>query len=889
MPLTPRSEPTDERSRQRRLRGSASGRRASGRSVFGRRAFGRRGLGLVGVAALLVTAVGAPSIAATGTLTYSCTTAIGNKDMATTYDTDVPSVMHVGDPAVTIKVTENVTTDASLIGQAYTFLGARTSEASTSPSISLNGTATTVNMVAPLTPINSGQPLVSSYVGTWGTFTPTTPGTYTFVAPTSTTTHSILHKSDGSVANAADSTCTIAASTDRTIDTFTVLAKTVTATATTTSLTLPSGPTYPSDTATITANVAATGGANPTGKVNFTVNGATYSGTVSNGVATATLPALAAGDYPVTAAFVPADTTFNASTATAKTLTVSPAVVANSPSLALTKIATLNDTDGDHKADLGETITYTFNAQNTGTAAATSVALEDPTLTAASISTSCPATTLAAGASMTCTASGPYAVTSADVAAGSVANTATLSGAGTGSATAHTSTPTDATVVPVGPDGLTLTGTSHLVDTDGNGLGDAGEQVTYSYTATNTGSTTLTSVSLDAPALAAAGLTVSCSSATLAPGASTTCAASGPSLITQAVVDGGTLAVTATASGKNPAAAPVTSAPVRISTPLDQSATVSLIKKVTATGDVNGNGIKDNGDTISYGFTVTNTGAVTLTGVSVSDPLLAGVTCPAGALAPGSSVTCTASPLVITSAQVETGAVTNTATATAQPPTGAITSSAPSTTVTPLDRTGVLVVTAKVASQSDVNHNTRTDAGDSVQYAVSVTNTGSAPITGLSVVSTLGSLNVSCPTATLASGATEICTAAPYTITATDVASGHVTNVVNASATDAGSAAVRGSATVLLAISNEVTVPTGPGPVTQPTPTPTAPPTATAPPTTTPPVVTTPTTPNLPTTTTPTVTLPNTGGPSKLVLRLGLGLFGGGAWVLFATRRRRHA
>jgi hypothetical protein len=171
MPLTPRSEPTDERSRQRRLRGSASGRRASGRSVFGRRAFGRRGLGLVGVAALLVTAVGAPSIAATGTLTYSCTTAIGNKDMATTYDTDVPSVMHVGDPAVTIKVTENVTTDASLIGQAYTFLGARTSEASTSPSISLNGTATTVNMVAPLTPINSGQPLVSSYVGTWGTFT----------------------------------------------------------------------------------------------------------------------------------------------------------------------------------------------------------------------------------------------------------------------------------------------------------------------------------------------------------------------------------------------------------------------------------------------------------------------------------------------------------------------------------------------------------------------------------------------------------------------------------------------------------------------------------------------------------------------------------------------
>ena len=70
------------------------------------------------------------------------------------------------------------------------------------------------------------------------------------------------------------------------------------------------------------------------------------------------------------------------------------------------------------------------------------------------------------------------------------------------------------------------------------------------------------------------------------------------------------------------------------------------------------------GDVISYGYTVTNSGNVSLTGpVTVSDDK-ATVTCPAGGLAPGGFITCTASH-VVTQADLDAGFVTNIASASA--------------------------------------------------------------------------------------------------------------------------------------------------------------------------------------------------------------------------------
>ena len=85
------------------------------------------------------------------------------------------------------------------------------------------------------------------------------------------------------------------------------------------------------------------------------------------------------------------------------------------------------------------------------------------------------------------------------------------------------------------------------------------------------------------------------------------------------------------------------------------------------------------GQVISYGYVVTNTGNVTLAGpFSVSDDKATDESCPATAtLAPGASITCTAS-YTITQADIDAGSVVNVASAT----NGSVTSPVDTATVT---------------------------------------------------------------------------------------------------------------------------------------------------------------------------------------------------------------
>ena len=98
---------------------------------------------------------------------------------------------------------------------------------------------------------------------------------------------------------------------------------------------------------------------------------------------------------------------------------------------------------------------------------------------------------------------------------------------------------------------------------------------------------------------------------------------------------------------------------------------LSITKTSTSHPDGNGDGVADTaakpGDTIDYTITTTNTGEVVLTGVTVTDTLLADLACTwpgtPGTLAVGASVTCTGS-YELTQADVDAGTVDNTATAT---------------------------------------------------------------------------------------------------------------------------------------------------------------------------------------------------------------------------------
>src|SRR5437870_5599417 len=70
--------------------------------------------------------------------------------------------------------------------------------------------------------------------------------------------------------------------------------------------------------------------------------------------------------------------------------------------------------------------------------------------------------------------------------------------------------------------------------------------------------------------------------------------------------------------------------------PLAQNPLIELVKDGSF-NDENDDGFADAGETISYSFTVTNTGNVTLFGVTVTDPIITVSGGPLASLAPGVS------------------------------------------------------------------------------------------------------------------------------------------------------------------------------------------------------------------------------------------------------------
>ena len=204
---------------------------------------------------------------------------------------------------------------------------------------------------------------------------------------------------------------------------------------------------------------------------------------------------------------------------------------------------------------------------------------------------------------------------------------------------------------------------------------------------------------------------------------------------------------------------------------------LTLTKSDDGVTDLDGNG-PDAGDSVAYSFAVTNTGETTLSDLTVTDPMVGDVSCPATTLDPGEVMTCTAG-YVLTQADLDAGAVVNTATATGTPPFGVAVSTTDSVTVS-LERTGGLDF-AKGAEVSG-----RVSAGDDVPFTFTVTNTGNVTLSDITVTDPMTGA-VTCPSTTLAPGDTVVCTAAPYTVTDADVTAGEIRNTAVVTALAAGS------------------------------------------------------------------------------------------------------
>ena len=420
------------------------------------------------------------------------------------------------------------------------------------------------------------------------------------------------------------------------------------------------------------------------------------------------------------------------------------------PALTIVKTAT----PGTYEA-VGQAISYSYLVTNSGNVTLYNISVVDD-----KAPVTCPSTAagLAPAGTITCTAS--YSITQVDLDAGSVTNSAYATDGTTNSTT------DSETVNALQQGGLGLTKSAS--PTNYSKVGDA---VSYSYVVKNTGNVTLAGpFTVNDDKVGA----VSCPAGSLAPNATVTCTAS--YTIMQADLDAGSITNHATATDgtliSNPAQATVTAVQTR-ALAIEKSAQETTYAKA--------------GDVIHYSYLVTNAGNVTLRDpITVSDDKAADESCPAlpaDGLAPGQSITCTAS-YAVTQADLDTGSLTNVASGTD----GTITSPIDTVTVPATQRPALDL--AKSASPATYNR-----AGQTINYSYDLKNTGNVTLSGPFAV-TDDKATVTCPAAvtSLAPGDTLACMAT-YTIMQADLAVGKVTNKATATASFSGNTITSNEAT----------------------------------------------------------------------------------------------
>lgn len=456
---------------------------------------------------------------------------------------------------------------------------------------------------------------------------------------------------------------------------------------------------------------------------------------------------------------------------------------------------------------VGQAVPYTFVVTNTGTVDFHSVSVADyagatasgPALTLPS----CPTNDLAAGASETCTST--YIVTSSDMSSTAVVDTAVASG-GQCSCAEVTSPPSTVTIpitpsTPIQTANLTLAkaSTTKVIST-------VGQLIPFTFVVTNHGSQPVSAVAIrdtqSPPSLNAQMSSIVCPSPTLAVGASETC--SSTYTVSFADFAHGSVTDTAVAVAVPDGGVLEMSGPSTVTIPIE---TIAIVKTSSTTA------ITAVGQVVPYTFVVTNTSAIPLQAVSVTDFVGAttgGATrtrphCPTTNLAAGASETCT-STYTVTSADMASPAVVDTAVAHGSGCGCATITSDPSTVSIPVGSQQPLTL------KKSTSTTTVTAVGQKIAYTFTVTNTSNQLMTNIAVIDTqsdpvlASSLSaISCPSTTLPAGASETCTAV-YTTSATDLANGYVSDsaVVTATFTKSPGGS---TSTVVTSVPSSVTIP----------------------------------------------------------------------------------
>jgi uncharacterized repeat protein (TIGR01451 family) len=289
-----------------------------------------------------------------------------------------------------------------------------------------------------------------------------------------------------------------------------------------------------------------------------------------------------------------------------------------------------------------------------------------------------------------------------------------------------------------------------------------GQQITFHYTVTNTGSEELplhnvmvTDNRIEHP--------ITCAPPTILPGQHALCTAT--YAITQHDLDAGHVTNTAHATGETETGDTVTSDSV------DETVHASKIE-ITKRAFPTEFGVA--GERITYTFTVTNTGETRLDPVNVHDSRLGPIACPRDELDPRESMTCEFIHTT-TEEDVEAGHIHNVVTVTGRDPEGMIVDDNADATVTHIPGPGIQIEKVAFPTQYAV-------PGEVITYTYRVVNTGAVTLRDVALTdSRLG--GVTCPSSVLEPGHEMDCTGR-HTITAADVAAGHIHNVATVTGRD---------------------------------------------------------------------------------------------------------
>ncbi|MDR4060517.1 MAG: Ig-like domain-containing protein [Slackia sp.] len=369
-----------------------------------------------------------------------------------------------------------------------------------------------------------------------------------------------------------------------------------------------------------------------------------------------------------------------------------------------------------------------------------------------------------------------YTITEADLLAGTFVNTATVT-FGNGKSYKNTDE------VDVAKLNAHLSVVKATTSTPANGSAyQLGETIEYAVTVTNDGNLTANNVAVS-DELAGVQLAEgqNANVGTLAPGASAT--VNYVYTVTEADVLAGNVRNNATATGTPNGGGTLDVTPGTTTDPTGPAAGHITVVKTTTSTPENGKAYQL-GEKIVYSIHVVNDGNLTASNVKVSD---------ANAdnfgekviesLAPGASEDFEATHTV-TEADVLAGTVTNVATAkgTSPDPNAPEVPVTPGTKDEPTDTPNAHITIVKHAEQNGSGEAGAFKLGETIEYAITVTNTGNLTATGVKVsdanADNFGEKTIE----SLAPGASETFTAS-HTVTEADVLAGKVNNVATAKGT----------------------------------------------------------------------------------------------------------